>query len=118
MGFVGFETAKNGIGREPWQQQGTLMRKPLHLGFDVPFPKPVTIRGVYFFPRHEVENFKRLLMGLPPIPADPDTPIELVKLSTFAEEIDCHPLTIKRHLPRPEAAPAPVKRRPRSLVSA
>ena len=116
MGFVGFKPAKNGIGREPWQQQGILMRKPLHPGFDVPFPKPVTIRGIYFFQRHDVENFKRLLMGLQEIPADLDSPIELVKLSTFAEEIDCHPLTIKRHLSPPE--PAPAKRRAPSLVDA
>ena len=92
-------------------------REALHPGVDAPLPKPINLRNSYYFTRHDVENFKRVLMELEPLPVDPNAPVLLVKLATFAAEIGYHPVSLKRLIPRPAApAPAaPVKRRARSL---
>ena len=79
--------------------------------------RPVIVQNVYFFARNDAENYKRALMGLEPLPVEPNAPIQLVRLVTFAKELGCHPLTLKRRISRPEtpAPAAPVKRRARSL---
>ncbi len=70
-------------------------------------PLPIDINGLTFFTRFEVENWKRQLLGKPPLVGEPDK-IELLTVRRLAFELDVHPRTIKRRVEEARAAAAEV----------
>lgn len=62
------------------------------------FPTPTRIRGRLFFDRHSFENYKRRLLGLPPLERDPKAPIELVPANRVSEELGRNRRTIGRRI--------------------
>ena len=48
--------------------------------------------------RYEVENYKRLLMGLPPVERDPQTPITFVSAKQLAAELPFGRRTLGRRV--------------------
>jgi len=62
------------------------------------FPAPTKIRGRLFFDRHEFENYKRGLLGLPILERDPRAPIELVSANQVSDELGRHRRTIGRRV--------------------
>jgi hypothetical protein len=68
------------------------------------FPKPVHMKGLRLFDRYKLEEFKRALLGLPPIPRDPDKPIELATAATVRSEFGISHSTLDRHVAASEAA--------------
>ena len=88
--------------------------------FNLPlFPVSHLIGGVHYFIRSEVEDFKRLLIGLPPEPVVPGAPIRFVTIGQLASELSTSKATIKRRSrarklaaeTAPAAAAAPVAKR-------
>jgi hypothetical protein len=67
------------------------------------FPPPRVIRRKYYLLRHEAENFKRLLAGLP-VAKEPPDKLEFVALPDFAKEIGVCLGTVKRWMKSAEAA--------------
>jgi hypothetical protein len=53
----------------------------------IEFPSPITKNGRNYFLRHQLENYKRGLAGLPLIPDGAVPVIELVPAPRAAEEI-------------------------------
>ena len=68
------------------------------------FPAPTRIRRRLFFERHEIENYKRRLLGLPALERDPREPIELVSAIQVSEELGRHRRTIGRRIAESKAA--------------
>ena len=62
------------------------------------FPTPTKIRGRLFFDRHDIENYKRGILGLALFERDPKAPIELVSAIQVAEEMGRHRRTIGRRI--------------------
>ncbi len=62
------------------------------------FPKPIRLRGRLFFDRHPVENYKRALLGLPPLERDPNKPIELLSAKQLKDEIGVNRRTLGRRV--------------------
>ncbi len=60
--------------------------------------------GRLFFDRHEVENYKRALLGLPLLERDPQTPIQLVSANQFADELGKHRRSLGRQIRETQAA--------------
>jgi hypothetical protein len=59
-------------------------------------PEPMALnQSRYFFHRHDVENFKRQLAGLPVV-AKPPPVVELVSVAQFARELGVCKVTVKR----------------------
>jgi hypothetical protein len=67
-------------------------------------PTPRRINGRLFFDYHDGENFKRKLLGLPPLERDPKAPIKLVPANQFAVELGCHRRTLGRRIRAAEQA--------------
>ena len=61
-------------------------------------PEPTRINGRLFFERHQLENAKRLVLGLPVLPRDPTAPIELVPALQVAQEFGRSRRTIARQV--------------------
>jgi hypothetical protein len=61
-------------------------------------PTPTKIVGRLFFDRHELENYKRQLLGLPLLERDPLEPIVLVPAPQAAEELGRSRRTIGRRI--------------------
>jgi|HubBroStandDraft_6_1064221.scaffolds.fasta_scaffold2408012_2 hypothetical protein len=61
-------------------------------------PKPVRLGKRLFFDRHEVENYKRRLLGLPLLERDEREPIELVSARQFSEELGRSRRTLGRRI--------------------
>jgi hypothetical protein len=59
---------------------------------------PVRINRRLFFDRHELENAKRRVLGLPLLERDPTAPIELVPAPQVAEELGRSRRTIGRRI--------------------
>jgi hypothetical protein len=80
---------------------------------DPEIPTPTRIHGRLFFERHEIENYKRRLLGLPALERDPREPIELVSAIQVSEEFGRHRRTIGRRIldaqRRAANVPEPVK---------
>jgi hypothetical protein len=79
------------------------------------FPPPYRHRGRLMWDRHGFENYKRALMGLPPLERDPHAPIVFVTATQLAEELPYGRRTIGRRVkgrfadnpaPQPPAAEA------------
>jgi hypothetical protein len=62
------------------------------------FPSPVTKNGRNYFLRHQLENYKRGLAGLPLIPDCAVAVIELVPAPQAAEELGHSRRTLGRHM--------------------
>ena len=85
------------------------------------FPQPTSIGGRHFFARHEVENYKRKLMGLTPTERDPVAPITFVTAQQLSDELQINRRTLGRrirgrirgeaaHTPSDSAQPRPEQR--------
>jgi len=73
-------------------------RKALQPAFEAKIPKPLVISNTYHFVEAEAQNYVRGLAGLDPLPIDADAKVRLIRLSTLAESLDCHPRTLKRRV--------------------
>ena len=62
------------------------------------FPDPVRLNGRLYWHREAIENHKRSLLGLPPLPADSGAKIELVSASDVAAEFGFGRRTLGRRL--------------------
>ena len=60
------------------------------------FPAPYRRKGRLFWDRFEIENFKRSLIGLPPLERDPARPIEFVTAPQLSDELPYGRRTIGR----------------------
>jgi hypothetical protein len=64
----------------------------------VDFPAPFRHAGRLMWERHEVENYKRSLMGLPPLERNPHTPITFVSAKQLAAELPFSRRTLGRRI--------------------
>ncbi len=62
------------------------------------FPPSSLIGGRHFFARHEVEDFKRKLMGLTPADRDPAAPITFVTAQQLSDELQIDRRTLGRRI--------------------
>jgi hypothetical protein len=62
------------------------------------FPFSKRIGGRHFFARHEVENYKRKLMGLTPTDRDPAAPITFVTAQQLSDELQIDRRTLGRRI--------------------
>jgi hypothetical protein len=62
------------------------------------FPAPYRHAGRLMWDRHNVENYKRALMGIPPVERDPNAPIHFVTAKQLAEELPYGRRTIGRRI--------------------
>jgi hypothetical protein len=62
------------------------------------FPPSSLIGGRHFFARHEVENYKRKLMGLTPTERDPVAPITFVTAQQLSDELQIDRRTLGRRI--------------------
>jgi hypothetical protein len=69
-------------------------------------PAPTRIRNRLFFDRHDVESYKRRLLGLPILERDPHAVIELVPAAQFASEMGRCRRTLGRRLGEIKSASA------------
>jgi hypothetical protein len=60
-------------------------------------PLPTSIGGIDYFTRWQAENYKRALLGAPPLTGEPEK-IELITIRALASEMNIHPKTIKRRV--------------------
>ena len=51
------------------------------------FSAPLRLNGRLTWDRHEIENHKRRLLGLPPLERDPNAPIVLVSAKQLVAEL-------------------------------
>jgi hypothetical protein len=51
------------------------------------FPAPLRLNGRLTWDKHEYENYKRRLLGLPPLERDPDAPIVLVSANQIVADL-------------------------------
>ena len=70
------------------------------------FPSPVRLQGRLYWSRTALENYKRELLGLAPLPIDPQTKIELVPATEAASEFGFGRRTLGRRIKR-DAIKAP-----------
>ena len=62
------------------------------------FPAPHRHSGRLLWDRFEVENYKRLLIGLPPVERDPQMPISFVTARQLTAELPYGRRTIGRRV--------------------
>jgi hypothetical protein len=62
------------------------------------FPAAKKVAGSVLLLRHELESWKRALVGLPPEPIPPSAPICFVTIAQAARELSVSKTTIKRRL--------------------
>ena len=62
------------------------------------FPAPIRHAGRLVWERHGIENYKRALIGLPPLERDPEEPIKLVTAKQLAEELPFGRRTLGRRV--------------------
>jgi hypothetical protein len=76
----------------------------------IDFPAPFRHAGRLVWDRFLVENYKRALMGLPPLERDPNAPIVFVTAKQLAEELPYGRRTIGRRVKgRVQDEPLPVQ---------
>ena len=51
------------------------------------FPAPFRLNGRLVWDRHEIENHKQILLGLPPLERNPDEPIVFVGAKQLVTEL-------------------------------
>jgi len=64
----------------------------------IEFPAPRKLNGRLFWDRLDIENYKRALLGLPPLDRNPSTPIELVPASQVTREVGFGRRTLGRRI--------------------
>lgn len=62
------------------------------------FPAPIRLNGRIFFDDHELENYKRRLLGLPELPRDPSAKIKLRPAAAVAAELGICRRTVGRRI--------------------
>jgi hypothetical protein len=62
------------------------------------FPEPVRQNGRLYFVDCAMENYKRSLAGLPPLPADPHAKIRLLPASEVAADLGVGRRTLGRRI--------------------
>jgi hypothetical protein len=62
------------------------------------FPLSTSIGGRHFFARHEVEDYKRKLMGLTPTDRDSAAPITFVTAQQLSDELQIDRRTLGRRI--------------------
>jgi hypothetical protein len=62
------------------------------------FPAPIRHAGRLVWDRHGIENYKRALIGLPPLGRDPEAPIKLVTAKQLADELPFGRRTLGRRV--------------------
>ena len=62
------------------------------------FPTPFRLNGRLMWVRHDVENYKRALMGMPPVEREPQTPITFVTAKQLTAELPYGRRTIGRRV--------------------
>ena len=62
------------------------------------FPAPFRLNGRLMWARHDVENYKRALMGMPPVEREPQTPITFVTAKQLTAELPYGRRTIGRRV--------------------
>jgi hypothetical protein len=68
------------------------------MGAQRDFPIPTSIGGRLFFDRHDVEQYKRLLMGLTPFDRDPAVTIRLATANQICDELQIDRRTLGRRV--------------------
>jgi hypothetical protein len=74
-------------------------------------PAPHRRAGRLWWDRHEIENYKRLLMGLAPVERDPNSPIVFVSARQLTVEIGVGRRSLGRYVRKAaglQASPASV----------
>jgi hypothetical protein len=64
----------------------------------IEFPPPFRINGRLVWDRHEVENYKRSLMGLDPVERDPNATIVFVTAAQLTSELPFGRRTLGRRV--------------------
>jgi hypothetical protein len=64
----------------------------------VPFPNPIRQNGRLYWDRFEIENYKRVLIGLEPVERDPMNPILLASAKQVAAEFGFGRRTLGRRV--------------------
>lgn len=62
------------------------------------FPAPFRHAGRLVWDRHDIENYKRTLMGLRPIERDPQSPIVFVTAKQLSDELPYGRRTLGRRV--------------------
>jgi hypothetical protein len=62
------------------------------------FPAPFRHGGRLVWDRHDIENYKRSLMGLAPVERDPQAPIVFVTAKQLADELPYGRRTLGRRV--------------------
>jgi hypothetical protein len=62
------------------------------------FPRVTTQNGRRFVARHDLENYKLALAGLPPVERDAKAPIEFVPFRRTAEELGICVRSVERRV--------------------
>jgi hypothetical protein len=62
------------------------------------FPAPFRLNGRLMWDRHPIENYKRSLMGLPPLERDPQAPITFVSAKQLSAELPYGRRTLGRRV--------------------
>jgi len=62
------------------------------------FPEPIRQNGRLYFVDRAIEDYKRSLAGLPPLPADPNAKIRLLPASEVAADLGVGRRTIGRRI--------------------
>lgn len=70
------------------------------------FPRPIVQNGRNYFDRYELENYKRELIGLTPLPRDERAPIELVPSAKVTKEFGFGRRTLGRRMATGKSAAA------------
>ena len=68
------------------------------------FSPAITMNGRLYFDRHLLENYKRALLGLSPLPRDEQAPIKLVPSAQVTEEFGFGRRTLGRRIAGSRAA--------------
>jgi hypothetical protein len=62
------------------------------------FPAPIRHAGRLVWDRHAIENYKRAMLGLPPLERDSEATIKLVTAKQLAEELPFGRRTLGRRV--------------------
>ena len=65
---------------------------------NIEFPAPRKLNGRLYWDRFEIENYKRALLGLPPLERSTSTPIELITAAQITKEVGFGRRTLGRRI--------------------
>ena len=65
---------------------------------NIEFPAPRKLNCRLYWDRFEIENYKRALLGLPPLERSTSTPIELITAAQITKEVGFGRRTLGRRI--------------------